>query len=68
MLWAFLHTHSPRSTCDLSVEVVAVLSVLPRCSVSVEQFWQATSRLQVRIYNFGHILPQRSVLGVSLAR
>ncbi len=39
MLWAFLHIHSPRSTCDLSFAVVVVLSVL----LSVEQFWQAAS-------------------------
>ncbi len=65
MLWAFLHTHSPRSTC----EVVAVLSVLPSCTACpMNSFGRPLAGSQVRIYSFGHILPQRPVLGVSLAR
>ncbi len=69
MLWAFLHTHSPRSTCDLSFAVVAVLSVLLRCTVCpLNSFGRPQARFQVRICSFGHIVPQRPVLGVLLAR
>ncbi len=65
MLWAFLHTHSPRSTCDLSFAVVAVLSVLLRCTACpLNSFGRPQARFQVRICSFVHILPQRPHLGV----
>ncbi len=55
MLWAFLHTHSPRSTCDLSFAVVAVLSVLLRCAASpLNSFGRPQACFQVRICSFGH--------------
>ncbi len=69
MLWAFLHIHSPRSTCDSSVEVVAVLKVpLEYAACPLNSFGRPLARFQVRICSFGHILPRRPVLGVSLAR
>ncbi len=69
MLWAFLYTHSPRNTCDLSFAVVAVLSVLLRCTAcTLNSFGRLQARFQVRTCSFGHILPQSPVLGVSLAR
>ncbi len=69
MPWTSLHSHSPQSTCDLSVEVVKGLLVLLRCTAyPLNNFGRPLARFQVRICSFKHILPQRSVLGVSLAR
>ncbi len=69
MPWAFLHTHSPQSTNDLSVEVVADLLVLLRCTAyPLISFGRPLAHFQVRICSFGHILSQHPVLGVSLAR
>ncbi len=68
MLWASLHTHSPQSTCDFSVEVVAFFSVLLRSyACPLNSFGRPLARFQGRICSFGHILPQRPILGVSLA-
>ncbi len=61
MLWASLHTHSPQSTCDLSVEVVVVLSVLLRCTAGpLNSFGREKKKLfslfGLEIYFFSFLL------------
>ncbi len=54
---------------ESSVEVVAVLSVLLRCTACpLNSFGRPLAHFQWRICSFGHILPWSPILGVSLAR